>query len=120
MSSRHRYRPGDRADDQAAELISAAVHGVVTPTLEAWEWQLRARCRGMPAEVLFTAEQDKGRRRLDHEERAKRICRDCPVLNQCRQYAIDTAEPYGIWGATTPQERRNLRRRIDTEVVSAS
>ena len=120
MSNSKRDGRGDRANDKATVPISTAVDVVVAPTLEAWEWQLRGRCRGMPTEIFFTAEQDKGRRRLDHEKRAKRICQTCPVLNQCRQYAVAAAEPYGIWGATTPQERRDLRRRFDSEVVSAS
>ena len=32
----------------------------------------------------------------------------CPVLTQCRQYALDAAEPYGIWGGMTPLERALL------------
>ena len=76
---------------------------------EHWAWQLRAECRGVPAEVFFTAESDKGHRRDAHEETAKKICRGCPVLQHCRDYAVAADEPYGIWGATTPQERKELR-----------
>jgi WhiB family transcriptional regulator, redox-sensing transcriptional regulator len=43
------------------------------------------------------------------EWRAKQICRSCPVLEACRSYALDAAEPYGIWGALTPSERRRMQ-----------
>jgi hypothetical protein len=43
--------------------------------------------------------------RRAQEERAKRICRDCPVIAECREHAVRTPETYGIWGATTPRER---------------
>ncbi|WP_272952198.1 WhiB family transcriptional regulator [Mycolicibacterium vanbaalenii] len=97
-----------------------SAHRILTPTLESWEWQLRGLCRGMPSEVFFTAEHDKGQRRLDHEKSAKQICRACPVLLECRRYAVEAAEPYGIWGATTPQERRSLGRESGPAVKPAS
>jgi WhiB family redox-sensing transcriptional regulator len=71
---------------------------------------LRARCRGLPAEVFFTTDDDRGSRRIAHEENAKRICRDCPVLRECLSHAIQAKETYGIWGATTPKERVALQR----------
>jgi len=110
-----------------ALVATQAPHGMPRPrraTDEAsgrgWDWQLLGRCRGMPTEVFFTTEHDKGRRRLDHETKAKQICRGCPVLLECRRHTVDTAEPYGIWGATTPRERQSLRRRSNPEGMSAS
>ena len=80
------------------------------PGYAAYSWSALLGPRGVPAEVFFTAESDKGHRRDAHEENAKKICRGCPVLQHCRDYAVAADEPYGIWGATTPQERRALRR----------
>jgi hypothetical protein len=37
---------------------------------------------------------------------AKLICDFCPVKTLCAEYAILAHEPYGIWGATTPAERK--------------
>lgn len=79
------------------------------PRSEQWDWYLRARCRGEPPEIFFPPDNERGTRRLRREENAKRICQSCPVLERCRAYAIDAPEPYGIWGATTPFERRRLR-----------
>ncbi|QPK80796.1 WhiB family transcriptional regulator [Schaalia sp. ZJ405] len=33
------------------------------------------------------------------------ICLQCPVRIQCRQWAIDSDEPFGIWGGLTPRAR---------------
>lgn len=43
---------------------------------------------------------------------AKAICRSCcPVMHECRRYAIDAREPDGVWGGLDPQERRREARR---------
>lgn len=36
----------------------------------------------------------------------KRTCMSCPYLLPCREWAITEREPWGVWGATTPRERR--------------
>lgn len=71
---------------------------------EYWPWQLRGRCLEFPSDLFFP-EGEPRRDRRRHEEQAKRICRDCPVLARCREHAMSTPERYGIWGATTPRER---------------
>lgn len=40
---------------------------------------------------------------------AKDVCRRCPVALPCLRYALDNEEPHGIWGATTPDERKRLK-----------
>ena len=37
---------------------------------------------------------------------AKLICDFCPVKALCAEYAILAQESHGIWGATTPAERK--------------
>ncbi len=44
-------------------------------------------------------------------EKAKAVCGRCPVATQCLQWALDTHEEAGIWGAMTEDERRSCRRR---------
>ncbi|WP_200926847.1 WhiB family transcriptional regulator [Sphaerimonospora mesophila] len=41
---------------------------------------------------------------------AKRICASCPVRGDCFAYSMARGEIYGIWGGTTEDERRRLRR----------
>ena len=31
-------------------------------------------------------------------EAAKALCRDCPLLVECLQGALERAEPWGVWG----------------------
>nr|WP_234802674.1 WhiB family transcriptional regulator [Mycobacteroides salmoniphilum] len=73
------------------------------------EWWNRARCRGLPTEMFFVPDGDRGRSRLVRETRAKRICQSCPVLRQCGAYAVSAGERHGVWGALTPVERAERR-----------
>jgi WhiB family redox-sensing transcriptional regulator len=41
---------------------------------------------------------------------AKAVCDPCAVRANCLSYALE-ARPEGIWGGTTPDERRAARRR---------
>ena len=41
---------------------------------------------------------------------AKNVCRSCPVLAECRDYALTTGELDGVWGGLSENERRRLRR----------
>lgn len=38
------------------------------------------------------------------------ICESCPVQNLCAEYAIEQKEEFGIWGGTTPGQRKILSR----------
>ena len=43
---------------------------------------------------------------------AKTICSDCWVKDKCLSFALNTNEKEGVWGGTTPIERRRIRRRV--------
>lgn len=47
----------------------------------------------------------------------RRICSDCPILNECAEHAI-SHEEYGFWGGLTAQERKIVRRRRQQKMVS--
>jgi WhiB family redox-sensing transcriptional regulator len=74
-----------------------------------WAWQADALCRGLPSDVFYPPDNERGGSKRRREDHAKRICRACPVLDACRRHAIELGEPYGVWGATTPAERQALR-----------
>ncbi|MDT0472981.1 WhiB family transcriptional regulator [Streptomyces sp. DSM 41014] len=40
---------------------------------------------------------------------AVRACRGCPLLEPCAAVAIETREPWGVWGGTTAADRRGFR-----------
>jgi WhiB family transcriptional regulator, redox-sensing transcriptional regulator len=66
-------------------------------------WTDRAACRGTDTEIFFPANPDE-------EAEALSICATCPVRAQCLDYAVRNRETYGIWGGTTPEQRRRIRR----------
>lgn len=41
---------------------------------------------------------------------AKAACQRCPIIMDCLEYAMLARETDGVWGGTTPMERKNLRR----------
>jgi hypothetical protein len=48
------------------------------------------------------------RRMIRNEAEAKIICNFCPVRQLCADYAILAEEPFGVWGGTTPAERKAI------------
>jgi len=76
------------------------------PVAESWDWQLSAACRERDAALFFHPDNERGEARDARIVAAKHICRTCPVHTQCLRHALDTREPYGIWGGTTEDERR--------------
>jgi WhiB family transcriptional regulator, redox-sensing transcriptional regulator len=81
--------------------------GTPRPLLEDWNWQFDGSCRRLPPEVFFP--EDSGRTGLRaREERAKQVCRACPVLVQCREHALSVRETHGVWGAMSARDRAKL------------
>lgn len=67
-------------------------------------WQARGLCRNQPPELWFAADDS-------HDAViAKRICAQCPVKLECRQWALDHREQHGVWGGLTEAERRRFLR----------
>jgi WhiB family redox-sensing transcriptional regulator len=36
---------------------------------------------------------------------AKKICRRCPVMSECGAWALRHAEPFGVWGGMSVNDR---------------
>lgn len=43
-------------------------------------------------------------------QQAKAVCRRCPVIGECLEFALDVGDREGIFGGTTPDERSGRRR----------
>jgi WhiB family redox-sensing transcriptional regulator len=39
---------------------------------------------------------------------AKQVCERCAVMAECRDYALATRQPFGVWGGLDEEERRAL------------
>lgn len=74
---------------------------MANPNLEE-DWKLRGLCRtdGDP-DLWFPY-------REGDSKYAAAVCRDCPVKQECLDYAIAAGENYGVWGAKTPTQRKHL------------
>lgn len=48
-------------------------------------------------------------------ERAVAWCQDCPIKQECLDDAIRRGDTFGIYGGTTPLERRAMRSNDATE-----
>ncbi|GAA3883825.1 WhiB family transcriptional regulator [Saccharothrix violaceirubra] len=78
------------------------------PVTESWDWQLRGSCRGRDSSLFFHQPHERGSVRQEREARAKQICRQCPVLRECRAHALTVEETYGVWGGLGEGELRKL------------
>ena len=58
---------------------------------------------------LFYPPSTKRKEAHEKEEMAKTICRQCPFMKDCYQYALRN-ELYGVWGGATEKEREEARR----------
>lgn len=68
-------------------------------------WRKQAACIDLNSDSFFLAGDD-----LEGMRRAQEICATCPVREPCLEFALASNQSLGIWGGTTPNERRRLRR----------
>ena len=71
-------------------------------------WQDRAACFGIDPDVFFPI--GSSGPALEQIETARRICGACGVRGECIEFALATNQEAGIWGGTTEEERRKLRK----------
>ncbi len=64
-------------------------------------WQEHGACRTLPVEMFFPPVEQEA-------DEAKAICATCGVQEPCLEFALASAEPFGIWGGLTSQERARL------------
>ncbi|GGX81657.1 WhiB family transcriptional regulator [Streptomyces fructofermentans] len=75
------------------------------------DWRERSLCRYEAPDLFFPiGTHDRGPALLQTDE-AKAVCRRCPVMGRCLDWALESGPVEGVWGATTEAERRALRRR---------
>ena len=66
------------------------------------DWRSRGECLRYDPETFFP-------NAAEDPAPAVEICRTCSVLGPCLAAALDSGECDGVWGATTPEERRTMR-----------
>lgn len=71
-------------------------------------WQRYAACRKEDPELFFPVGAT-GEALLQAEE-AKAVCRRCPVMALCAEWALEHRVHEGVWGGLTEAQRRNILR----------
>lgn len=67
------------------------------------EWMDAARCRAYVPAVFFPSDGV-------GVDVARRICAQCPVREQCLEYALTYHIDHGVWGGASERERRRILR----------
>ncbi len=73
------------------------------------DWRHRALCRDEDPELFFPIGTTGPA--ATQVEQAKIVCRHCTVVEDCLSWALETGQDAGVWGATSEDERRALKRR---------
>jgi WhiB family redox-sensing transcriptional regulator len=81
------------------------------------EWVHRAKCRDVDPELFFPVGTT-GPAAAQIED-AKAVCVECSVRDQCLEWALVTGQDAGVWGGTSEEERRSIRRARRREVAAA-
>lgn len=81
----------------------------------------KAPCRGL-WHVFFAPDGYESKQiRSGRQELAKSLCEVCSQQLPCLEWALDNAEPFGVWGGLDEVQRRKVRarRRIALQAASA-
>lgn len=85
-----------------------SVSSTLALALAADDWRDDASCRDTDPNLFFPVGTTGPA--LAQIEAAKRVCRECPAQADCLEYALSTNQDSGIWGGTSEEERRKLRK----------
>ena len=76
-------------------------------------WMADGNCRLHPPATFFPSDGV-------GVDRARKICRDCPVVATCLDYALDARIDHGVWGGCSERERRRILKRRRDDALSAT
>lgn len=83
-------------------------------------WQAKAKCYPEMAEDFFPFGDERQVEVREQYEYLRRFCRPCPVREMCLQWAIEQNYDEGMFGGTTPKERRRMRSALQRQVKTAA
>lgn len=81
---------------------------LLTLTLASDSWRQNAACRDTNPDLFFPVGTTGPA--IEQIEAAKAVCMQCEAINDCLEYALATNQDSGIWGGTSEEERRKIRR----------
>lgn len=71
-------------------------------------WRKDASCRDTSPELFFPI--GTTGQAIDQIDAARMVCMGCPSRVSCLEFALTTNQDSGVWGATSEEDRRHLRR----------
>ena len=86
--------------------MTGSAYGLTSPRPA--DWRSTAACRTEDPNLFFPAATTGPD--LLITEQAKAVCRRCPIVERCLQWAMDDRIDYGVFGGLTEKERVSLRR----------
>ena len=72
------------------------------------DWRERAACRDTDPDLFFPIGSTGPA--VEQIISAKAVCATCDACTSCLEFALATNQESGIWGGTTEEERRKLRK----------
>lgn len=89
-------------------LSSRHTAGRDVGTSPAADWRLRGACREEDPELFFPLGVSGAA--VAQAEEAKRVCRGCPVMDECRAWADANKVTDGVWGGMSEEDRQRPKR----------
>jgi WhiB family redox-sensing transcriptional regulator len=77
-------------------------------SVERDDWRDHAACRDTTPDLFFPVGTTGPA--LEQIAEAKAVCLQCPAQQPCLEFALVTNQDSGVWGGTSEEERRKLRR----------
>jgi WhiB family redox-sensing transcriptional regulator len=87
------------------------------PIYDEWAWQEQSNCRNVDSELFFLDNNVRGKEKREKENAAKKVCRGCPVIEQCLNHALAIPEFFGVWGGMSADQRNFMLRKKGLRVV---
>ncbi len=72
------------------------------------DWRKVAACKRTEPDLFFPVGTTGPA--IDQIEMAKRVCHTCEAIESCLDFALATNQEAGVWGGTSEEERRRLRK----------
>jgi WhiB family redox-sensing transcriptional regulator len=89
-------------------LVALASTRTLQLTIERDDWRDVALCRDTDPDLFFPVGTTGPA--IEQIENAKAVCRQCEAQAPCLEYALTTNQDSGVWGGTSEEERRQLRK----------
>ena len=72
------------------------------------DWRTQAACRDTDPDLFFPVGTTGAA--IEQIEAAKAVCGACPAQAPCLEFALATNQESGVWGGTSEDDRRLLRK----------